>query len=146
MFKEQHAMRNLLFTFVLLIVLPVLAEDRSPKIETSLTTDEFSGSYTKDYRRKKNPIYRKSETGSLRIGKRRVPVSSPIIEGLIPRKSPPGSSLGKRLLNLPVVRLFVPQPIEEPPVSGQYFYWRDSSSKPWASISSGMPAGVVSRK
>ena len=68
-----------------------------------------------------------------------VVVRCPIIEGLIPRRPPPGASLGKKILNLPVVRLFAPQPMPEPPGGGHYFLWSEPSTRPWASVAAGVP-------
>jgi hypothetical protein len=132
--------RTFVPVLVFATIFPALAEDPPPKLDTSITTESSSAGQTRYSDRRTNPLTRKSEPSGLRIGKRRIPISSPILEGLIPRRSPPGSSVGKRMLNLPVVRLLVPMRMPEPPQSGRYIKWREPSTQPWASIAGGTPA------
>jgi len=70
----------------------------------------------------------------VRLGRSDVVFRSPILEGLVPRRSPDGASLGEKLLNLPVVRLLRPLPMPSPPGGGKYFKW-GSRDKAWVEYS-----------
>jgi hypothetical protein len=73
-----------------------------------------------------------SKASALRIGKSDFNIGGPLIEGLRRRRSVPDRSLGRKILGLPIVRLFVPQPMPYPPGGGKYFRWGESS-RPWVS-------------
>jgi hypothetical protein len=78
-------------------------------------------------------ITKKSETPQLQIGHSNYVVSGVLVEGLSLQRSSQEQSLGKKLLNLPIVRLFVPRPMPSPSANGSYFRWRDSD-RPWTAI------------
>lgn len=62
--------------------------------------------------------------------------SGPLIQGFRPYPpSPERSPIGK-VLDLPVVRLFVPQPMPKPTAGGKYFAW-GQTRRPWSSYPSG---------
>ena len=67
----------------------------------------------------------------LRLGESDVVFSSPILEGLVPRRLPDDASLGEKILGLPIVRLFRPLPMPSPPGGGKYFKW-GSRDQAWA--------------
>jgi hypothetical protein len=60
------------------------------------------------------------------LGKSGFNVGGPIVDGLRFHHYPAGRSLGQKILDLPIVRLFVPGPMPTPPEgSGPgYFAWR----------------------
>lgn len=76
----------------------------------------------------------KSNSPPLRIGKSDLIVSGPLIEGL--RRSRPGGerSLGRRILDLLIIRLAVPRPLPSTPTGGKYFCWGESD-RPWGAVS-----------
>jgi hypothetical protein len=67
-------------------------------------------------------------------GKSDFTLSGPLVDGVRRSSSTGERSLGKRLLGLPIVRLFVPLPMPSPPGGGGYILWgeRDQS---WSSFS-----------
>jgi hypothetical protein len=73
-------------------------------------------------------------SSALQIGKSDFTLSGPLVDGVRRRRTTGERSLGKRLLGLPIVRLFVPLPMPSPPGGGRYILWgeRDQS---WASFS-----------
>lgn len=78
-------------------------------------------------------ISEQTKSPTLRIGKSDFAVEGSLISGLSQRAVEPNSSVGRKLFSLPVVRLFVPQPVPYPPEGGKYFRWGESS-RPWVSI------------
>jgi hypothetical protein len=51
-------------------------------------------------------------------------------------------SLGQKILSLPIVNLFVPQPMPKPPGSGKYLVW-GQREEPWSNTADrGMPGPV----
>lgn len=79
-------------------------------------------------------LEQRKASSAIQIGKSDFTISGPLVEGVRRQRATGERSLGKRLLGLPVVRLFVPQPMPSPPGGGRYFLWgeRDQS---WASFS-----------
>ena len=73
-------------------------------------------------------------SSALQIGKSDFTLSGPLVDGVRRKRTIGERSLGKRLLGLPIVRLFVPQPMPSPPGGGRYILGgeRDQS---WASFS-----------
>jgi hypothetical protein len=81
-----------------------------------------------------------ADSPPLKLGKSDWTLSGPITDGLRRRRSAPDRSLGKRILSLPIVRLFVPGPMPTPPGGGRYLLWGDSD-RPWITVAQGAPAG-----
>jgi hypothetical protein len=79
-------------------------------------------------------IAEQSKMSKLKIGGSDFTVGGSLVEGLHRRPPEQNRSLGRRILGLPVVRLFVPQPMPYPPGGGKYFRWGESD-RPWASLS-----------
>lgn len=79
-------------------------------------------------------LEQRKESTALRLGKSDFAISGPLVDGLRRQRTAGERSLGRRLLGLPVVRLFVPQPMPAPPGGGRYLLWgeRDQS---WTSYS-----------
>ncbi len=84
-------------------------------------------------------LHESKEFPDVKLGKSDFTVGGPLVDGLRRRKSSPDLSLGKRFLRLPIVRLFVPQPMPSPPGGGRYFVWGDSS-RPWTALAEGVVA------
>jgi hypothetical protein len=60
----------------------------------------------------------------IRLGKSEYVVSGPLVETFRPVKPPPPNrTWADKLLGLPIVNLFVPQPMPLPPGGGKYFFW-----------------------
>ena len=78
-------------------------------------------------------ISQKRETPELKIDNSNYVVSGALVEGLSLQKSSEVRSLGQKILELPIVRLFVPRPTPSPPAGGSYFRWGDSD-RPWTAI------------
>lgn len=63
-------------------------------------------------------------------------ISGPLIQGLRPYpRTAERSPIGK-VLDLPVIRMLVPQPIPKPSGGGKYFAW-GRTRRPWSSYPSG---------
>jgi len=78
----------------------------------------------------------KHDSVLITLGKSDFTVSSPLIEGFRPLRHSEGLSRGQRFLRLPIIRLFVPGPMEKPPGgTGHYFAWR-SCDMPWTDAAS----------
>jgi hypothetical protein len=82
------------------------------------------------------------------VGKSDFAVNGPLFETFRnPRRSRPDRSLGQRILDLPIVNLFVPQPMPKPPSEGEkYLAWGDRDL-PWSAIADrgmGGPCGLLS--
>lgn len=85
-------------------------------------------------------IQQRTNAPALRLGKSDWQANGPLIEGLRRRRSTENRSLGKRLVSLPIVRLFVPGPMPSPPGGGRYLLWGESD-RPWITVAQGAPAG-----
>jgi hypothetical protein len=77
----------------------------------------------------------------LTLGKRNIEVTGPLVETF--RRPPQNWSdmnLGDKLTAIPVIGLFVPQPMPRPPATrGRYFVW-GGSDRAWSDIADpGMP-------
>jgi hypothetical protein len=82
------------------------------------------------------------DEASVKIGKGEYKVRGPLIDGIRrSKRTAEDRSLGRRLLSLPIVRWFVPQPMPNPPGGGKYFLWGESD-KPWASVAGGGAAST----
>lgn len=82
-------------------------------------------------------LYQKPESPLVTLGKSDFVITGPLIEGLRPLRNSADLSRGQRFLRLPVIRLFVPQPMPWPPGTGKYFAWRNSDNAlPWESRTS----------
>jgi len=83
----------------------------------------------------KSVITERLDSSDLRLGKGDWVVSGPVADSFR-RRSTEKRSLGKRIVELPIIRLFVPKPT--PPSSETEIYFVEGeSSRPWASIASG---------
>ena len=134
---------NLLpLTILLVSVLSLRAE------ETQSTQSKFNATASPKARAEWNTnpahwdqiISQKRETPELRIGKSDYVVSGPLIQGLRRQRASADRSLGKKILGLPIVSWFVPQPMPSPPGGGKYFRWGESD-RPWTAIASGAAPG-----
>jgi hypothetical protein len=87
------------------------------------------------------PVTPPTPSASVQLGQTDYVITGPLVQGL--RRAPrvdPETSRGQRFLNLPVVRMFVPQRLPTPPEEGtRYFAW-GQSARPWAAIATGAPA------
>jgi hypothetical protein len=93
--------------------------------------------------RQKEYLEARHDAPVITFGKSDIVLSGPLVAGL--RKLPPqeGLSRGQKFLRLPIVRLFVPGPMEKPPGgTGKYFAWRnENSALPWPAAAS-RPVGA----
>jgi len=91
--------------------------------------------------RQKNFLEAKRTAPVITLGKSDFVLSGPLVEGF--RKLPPqeGLTRAQKFLRLPVIRLFVPGPMPNPPGgTGKYFAWRSSEcSLSWPEAASRPP-------
>lgn len=83
------------------------------------------------------------EYRDLKIGRSDYVIRGPLVDSVRRRRATSNESPGRRFLRLPIVRLFVPQPMPEPPGGGRYFLWGESS-RPWSALAEGAAAGELS--
>ena len=129
----------LLPVFLVTLAFFARAEDSKPKYGVATSPKAETGWNT-------NPAYwervlgQKRDAPELRIGKSGFVMSGPLLEGVRRQRSSGDRSVGKRLLGLPIVRLFVPGPMPSPPGGGQYLRWGESD-RPWIAIAEGGAPG-----
>ena len=77
------------------------------------------------------------------FGKSDIVLSGPLVAGLRKLPHEEGLSRAQKFLRLPVIRLFVPGPMEKPPGgTGKYFAWRNENSPlPWP-VAASRPVGA----
>jgi hypothetical protein len=94
--------------------------------------------------RMQNFITARRDAPVITLGKSDFVLSGPLVEGLRRLPHEENLSRGKRFLRLPIIRLFVPRPIEIPQ-GGKYFAWRsDECSQPWPAAASRLQADPTS--
>jgi len=77
-------------------------------------------------------LFAKRDAPVIVLGKSDFVIGGPLIAGLRPMPHEQNLSVGRKFLRLPVIRLFVPGPMERPPGTGKYFAWRnDDSAMSW---------------
>ena len=91
-------------------------------------------------------ITRNQNSPTIALGKSDFAITGPLIEGFRPLHNHEELSRGRRFLRLPLIRLFVPGPMENPPGgTGKYFAWRNSPlAWPVAASRSGIQKGTYS--
>jgi hypothetical protein len=125
--------RVLCGSFRLWIVVWLLA----PAVLVGATTNDVKiNSPAQDVAKPQSAIKDPPDSADLRIGNGDWVVHGAVADSFRRRPSTEERSLGKRLLSLPIVRLFVPK--AAPPSSETEVYFVDGeSSRPWAAIASG---------
>ena len=75
----------------------------------------------------------KHDSPTIALGKTDFSVNGPLVEGFRRLPHVDDLSRGQRFLRLPIIRLFVPGPMESPPGTGKYFSWRNEDNhSAWA--------------
>lgn len=128
---DRGAAHTWLFIIVTLLSSTLCVPAQSDSVELKSSTPPNWNTNPAHWERM---IEQRKASSALQIGKSDFTISGPLVDGVRRKRTSGERSLGKRLLGLPVVRLFVPQPMPSPPGGGRYFLWgeRDQS---WASIS-----------
>jgi hypothetical protein len=86
------------------------------------------------------PLTKKRDLPIIQLGRSDFVFSGPLVQGFRRLPHVDGLSRGQRFLRLPLIRLFVPQPMESPPEGGKYFAWRNNEcSLPWSMAASRSP-------
>jgi hypothetical protein len=84
-----------------------------------------------------NMLTQKPDLPVIALGRSDFVFSGPLVEGFRRLPHAEGLSRGQRFLRLPIIRLFVPGPMESPPKTGKYFLWHNENcSLPWTSAAS----------
>jgi len=112
---------------VLLIVSAVLA--RSATNDVKIGTPDVPGPD-----QPKSVITERSDSSDLRLGKGDWVVRGPVVDSFRRPRTTENRSLGRRILELPIIRLFVPKPT--PPSDAEVYLVEGKSSRPWAAIAS----------
>lgn len=79
-----------------------------------------------------NVVTKKPVSPLVTLGKSDFVITGPLVEGLRPLQTSEHLNVAQKFLRLPIIRLFVPGPMESPPGTGKYFAWRNSDDdEPW---------------
>ena len=109
------------------------ADTPSQYTDTSLQPIPFS-----DPSRLRPLLTEKRDSPLVTLGKSDFTIGGPLIEGFRPMRHSEDLSRGQKFLHLPIIRLFVPGPMEKPPGTGRYFAWRNCDL-PWTAAASRPP-------
>jgi len=127
-------MKTRLFLAASLLTLAAIAQAQDSSADSSVTTSAEPRSYWKsrsgDFERLLSP---KDDSPRVRLGKSGLAAKGPVVEGIVSKRATGERSLGKRLAELPVVRMVVPQPMAPTPGGGKYFRWGESD-RPWIAV------------
>jgi hypothetical protein len=85
-------------------------------------------------------LFAKRDAPVIVLGKSDFVMGGPLIAGLrkLPREE--GLSRGQKFLRLPIIRLFVPGPMERPSGTGKYFAWRNDDCPMSWTVAASRPA------
>jgi hypothetical protein len=91
--------------------------------------------------RQQNFLNAKRDAPVITLGKSDFVLGGPLVEGLRPLPHQDDLSRGQKFLRLPIIRLFVPGPMENPPGgTGKYFAWRNEQcAQAWPQAASRPP-------
>jgi hypothetical protein len=122
---------------------PGFAEDPKPRLDTPPTpAPKTSLGWDNSPAHWDRLLSEKHSLPELRLGSSDIVMSGPLITGFQRQKFSTDRSPGQKFIGLPVIRLFVPQRMPSPPeTGGKYIAWSEKSSRPWSSVSGGIPAG-----
>ena len=116
-------MKTTVFLLFLASALTALGADTNA--QTNFNATARKGIPLTEAERQKEFLEAKRDAPVVALGKSDFVISGPLVAGF--RKLPPAPDLtrAQRFLRLPVIRLFVPGPMERPPGgTGKYFAWR----------------------
>jgi hypothetical protein len=68
------------------------------------------------------------------LGRSRITLGGPLIQTFQRPRDWSDLSRGEKFLSLPIINLFVPQPMPRPSGTGKYFKWRGESDQSWATV------------
>lgn len=134
---DRGATRAWLFILVTLLGSTVWLPAQSDSAELESSTPSNWNTNPAHWERM---IEQRKTSSALQIGKSDFTITGPLVDGVRRKRTTGERSLGKRLLGLPIVRLFVPLPMPSPPGGGRYLLWGESD-RPWVSVAQGVPAG-----
>jgi len=129
----------LLTLLVGVLVLPAVAQDKPTQLDTVTTRKSaLDWDETRWWQRDWN-----REEMKFSLGGRDFNVRGPLFETFRrQRRAPEDRNLGQKILDLPIVNLFVPQPVPVPTREGKYLAWGERDL-PWATVADrGIPGPV----
>jgi hypothetical protein len=123
----EFVMNTKLLLFCLFATTTAFAADTSAEISSTATTFP-SFHVNTDPAHWDKVISRTQNSPVIALGKSDFAISGPLVEGFRPLHSHEDLSLGQKFLRLPIIRLVVPGPMENPPGgTGKYFAWKNCS-------------------
>jgi hypothetical protein len=132
--------KMLLLALLLALTPPVRAQDPHRNLD-SFMSPKSSTDWDTSLAHWDRLLRERRNSPGLRLGKSDFVFSGPLIEGFHRQRASTDRNLGQKILSLPIVCLFVPQRMASPPGgTGKYFAW-GKSSRPWASVTAGIPPG-----
>jgi hypothetical protein len=129
-------LRKYLFAAVCFAATGARAEETGASDRFKSAAEIAPWSSKNEMERYEHILREKPEPSGIQLGKGDYVMTGPLIDGIRRKKLPPDASVGRRLLGLPIVRLFVPQPMPSPPGGGRYFRW-GKSDLPWTAVAGG---------
>jgi hypothetical protein len=129
-------MKTMVFLLCFASGLTALAADPPSQYNATM----FKAMPLTEAERQKNFIESRPDRPVIAIGKSDFVLSGPLVEGFRRLPQNPDLSRGQKFLRLPIIRLLVPGPMENPPGTGKYFVWRnDQCAVPWTAAASRPP-------
>ena len=134
--------RKIIFpAFLLASLLPALAEEPQTEFD-AFAPVKASTEWKPNPALWRELLNVKRDHPTVSIGRTEFLVGGPLVETIRRPRNWSNLSLGKKLLALPVINLFVPQPMPSPPSGGgKYFAW-EATSQPWISLMGGAYPGT----
>ena len=124
LYLERGPMKTTVFLLCFVSALTAFGAD--PVAQAQLNASVLKGIPLTEAERQKEFIEAKRDAPVIALGKSDFVISGPLVAGF--RKLPPAeepTTRVQRFLRLPVIRLFVPGPMPNPPGgTGKYFAWR----------------------
>lgn len=134
---------RLLVVMASLVVAGIAPAGDAPSTHNVRISPQAQTPWTTDPKYWESTLREPKEYRDLRIGRSDFVIRGPFVDALRRRRPSSDPSPGRRFLRLPVVRLFVPQPMPSPPGGGRYFLWGEGS-RPWSTLAEGAAAGDLS--
>jgi hypothetical protein len=127
---------------LLAIALPAIADEPQPVVNGSASTEPLR--WNSDARHwdhlliERDKLPPMQQLPPLKLGKSGFNIGGPLVNTFRRRPHPPDRTFARKVLDLPVINLFVPGPMDNPPrTGGSYFAWRGERVGPLRSASPG---------
>ncbi len=108
---------------ITLLAFGLQAQEPASRFDASTTLNSGSSAWQVPLERRTPP---------LKLGRSDYTVSGPLVDTFLTRRrASPDRSLGRKILDLPIINMFVPAPMPKPTRQGKYFAWGETDV-PWS--------------